>query len=114
MSISKFPEKAQEGKTEEVPEHLKDLPPEVLKQLSLTYKKGNDLQTEKETLEEVKTLIKEAGKPLTVDDLIVGYYRKWEKLIKRNNLSAQLSRMKQKGLLLCPNGRKYDIPEESR
>lgn len=106
MSVTEFPK----GKNN-LPDELKDLPPELLAQLSTSFKKGKQSQSEDDLLAKLKEIFSEHDHPLTLDEIILQYYRKHQKVLKRNSLSAQLQRLKGKGAIVRPNNRVYAIPE---
>ena len=103
------------NKTEEksdLVDHVKDLPPELLKQLSNSYKKGRNALAEDSILEIATAAIKELG-PCSADDIIVMAYRNEGKILRRNAVLAHLARLAEKGAILHPNKRTYALPKSS-
>ena len=79
-----------------------NLPPELLRELKLSS------AVEDRILE----VFREGGGILNVSEILVGFYRLYNEVKTRRNMTATLYRMKQKGLLR-PTGKKgeYSIGE---
>ena len=99
-----------EQKTATIPEHLKDLPEELLKELSTQALKGTTTVTEKELVERVKELAQAGEGGATLDAILIDYYRRFGQVVKRNALSARLQKMEKKGLISRPTSRTYAVP----
>ena len=100
------------GKTpQSIADHLKDLPPEVLKQLSTSYVKGRDQHLEADIFEKFqKTLKQMEVEAVSLDDLLVDFFRTYSYTISRNALSAHMNRLVKKGLVARPNYRQFKLP----
>ena len=112
MSISKFPQKPNEESVKTVTGPLQDLPPEVLAELSESYKKGNETQTEIDTLNWLKEIFAETKAPTTMDEIIVMLYRTKKVLIRRGNLSAKLHNLVKKGKIIRPTSRTFYLADD--
>lgn len=113
MTITKFPQKNSEEKTPYIIEELADLPPEVLSELSESYKKGNGTQTEIDTFRWLTEIFEETKAPVTIDEIIVLLYRKKNIVIRRNNLSAKLHNLEKKGKIIRPTSKTVFLPNQS-
>lgn len=67
---------------------ISDIPEELLSQL------GKKVGGKRSSFsDQITSLFKEAGRDLTIDQVAVGYYRKYNKLISRKNILAKLYNM---------------------
>jgi hypothetical protein len=89
-------ERAKQGR--DIPfDSLKDLPPELLSQLSVAGEESIDL--------EIVDLIREAGGAASLDRILIDLYRKTGKVHERTKLNQRLYRMaKTKGMI-------YSVPK---
>lgn len=81
-----------------LPEDLKDLPPELLQELSVTKSDFLDF--------EIVEIIDAAGGVLTLDQIIIALYRKTQEVHERSKLNSRMYRMAKKGLVKSLEGRK--------
>lgn len=80
------------------PEDLRDLPNELLAQLSVTPSDFLDFQ--------IVDIIDEAGGAMSLDQLIIALYRNTNTIHERSKLNSRLYRMSKKGLVKSIEGRK--------
>ena len=80
------------------PADLEGLPEEVLKQLSISDGDRTDFA--------VLNLLEELGGIATLDQLLIGLYRKTGEVLKRQALTSRLYRMTQKELIYGISGKK--------
>ena len=93
-----------------IAEHLKDLPPTVLKQLSSSYVRGRETHLEQDIFEKFKQALESMNvESVSLDDLLVDFYRTHSYEIRRNSLSTHMNRMVKKGLIERPNYRQYKL-----
>jgi len=81
------------------PKDISGLPDELIEQLSFK-KKGDDVEIA------IQEIIDAAGGVMSLDQIIIAYYRKTDKVLKRNLINAKLYRMAKKGLLYPVKGKK--------
>ena len=80
------------------PEDLEGLPDELIKELSLTEADRQDF--------ELLAVVKELGGQVSLDKMLVNYYRRTNEILDRSKLNQRVYRMAQKGLLHAVPGRK--------
>lgn len=80
------------------PEDIEGLPEELIEQLSITEADRQDF--------DLLAVAKEIGGHLSLDKLLVGYYRKTKQILDRTKLNQRVYRMVQKGMLYAVPGRK--------
>ena len=95
------------------PADLEGLPEEVLKQLSISEGDRTDFA--------VLNLLEELGGIASLDQLLIGLYKKTGEVLKRQGLTSRLYRMTQKELIYGVPGKKgiyatraYDTEETAR
>lgn len=84
-------------------ELLADLPSEVRDELSLSESDKFDAQA--------TTLLHLARRPLSLNELIVGFYRKFGVQYKRPSITARLYRMLNNKAIVSPSKGLYSLPE---
>ena len=102
-----------EQKNESIPEHLQDLPEELLKELSAQALKGKQTVDEKKFIDCVNAVALANNGEATTDQILIGYYRQTGQVLKRNALTARLQKLEKKGLIKRPNKRTYAVPDQS-
>jgi hypothetical protein len=80
------------------PEDIKDLPDELIKELSLNAADHTEFA--------IVSLIDESGGMLSLDRLLIGLYKKTKEIHKRQALIQRLYRMAQKQLVFTVPGKK--------
>jgi DNA-binding Lrp family transcriptional regulator len=83
-----------------------DLPAELLEQLSKRYKNGD--ATSEEFAEKIAPIFKEK-ETLTIDDVLVEWYRHYNQVLKRGTVINRMSRLEKSGVIK-KNGQKYTKP----
>jgi len=81
------------------PKDIADLPDELMEQLSIK-KNGDDVEIA------IQEIIEAAGGAMSLDQIIIGYYRKTGEVLKRNLINAKLYRMGKKDLIYSLPGKK--------
>ena len=81
-----------------LPEDLEGLPPEVIQELSLTDSDQQEI--------DILRLMEAEGGTISLDLLIVRWYRAKKELIRRRTLNSRLYRMQQKGRVFALPGTK--------
>lgn len=71
----------------------KDLPKELLAELSA---RGDEYISKENAIEEI---FKKAEKTLSINDVLIAFYKKTEIVVKRATMSAMLSKMAKNGLI---------------
>lgn len=64
--------------------------------------------------DQVIGLLRLAGRPLTINEILVGLYRKHGIVEKRGNLDARLYRMKHAGEIANPSTGFYALPDHKK
>lgn len=82
-----------------------DLPQELLKQLKLTY----PIAVGKQVVVVLQQDLENIG---TIDEIIVGIYKRYKKVVPRRTLRTELSRLKKLGTLKRINQGIYSVKEE--
>jgi hypothetical protein len=81
-----------------VPEDLEDLPPELIAELSISDGDQQEI--------DIMKLIEAEGGTISLDLLLVRWYRVKKAIIKRRALTSRLYRMQQKGRIFSVGGTK--------
>lgn len=89
---------------------IRDIPSELLSQLNISESDQKEFQ--------LHDIIEEAGGVMSMDKLLVAYYRATGEVLERSKLNQRLYRMTQKGLLFSVPSRKgvyatYQVNEPS-
>lgn len=79
-------------------EECQDLPPEILKELSISYKNGGGIHASRKVLKKVTELIAD-GNGMTTDQIIVAAWRADKTQYKRNSLNTALNNLVNDGKL---------------
>lgn len=112
MSVTHLPPgKKASLASNDIADELKDLPDEVLSQLSLAAKKGKRINVLSQILERFNEIAKDTEEPLTLDDVIIEFYRRWGVTLRRNNISGALQKLANDKFISRPSKYTYSLAE---
>lgn len=88
------------------PYDVSDLPAELVSQLTIPKSDDDEVR--------MVQLLRIAGRPLSINEIMVGLYRKFGDFSKRSTVNARLYRLANKGDLVTTEKGVYALPEHSQ